>query len=80
MLTLITKKIALYFIRKYAKDAVVEGAKALVASTKNTIDDEILDAFLGQAVKSKGNALNPMFKDGIMKSLTSGTSTKKAYL
>ena len=64
-------------IKKYAKEAVIEGAKELVKRTDTKIDDELLDIFLTEATRSNGNSMSPLFKNSIIKSLKSNRN--KSY-
>ena len=66
MIEIFLKKIAVYFFNKYASEAIEYGAKALVKSTDNGIDDEILNIFLDEAVKSKRNKLGQNIKDKLI--------------
>jgi len=52
---------------KIAREAVAYGAKKLVESTDNGIDDKLIDIFLDEAVKSKRNSLHGEIKDIFMK-------------
>jgi len=66
MFGVIMKYIGVYFIEKYAADAVELGARKLVESTDNGIDDKLLEVFLDEAVKSKRNNLTSELKQVII--------------
>jgi hypothetical protein len=60
-----------FFIKYYAKESIEYAVKYIVKSTDNKIDDELLNTFLLESSKSKGNKLTVNMVDEFMNILTS---------
>ena len=70
MWTMLLKAIIAFAGSEIGKEAIKLGAKKLVDSTDNGIDNEILDVFLDSAVKSNRNSMKRNVKNTIMNELT----------
>jgi hypothetical protein len=54
------------FIKYYARESIEYAVKSIVKSTNNKIDDELLNTFLLESSKSKGNKLTASMVDEFM--------------
>ena len=60
-----------FFVKYCARESIVYSIQYIVKSTDNKIDDELLNTFLLESSKSKGNKLTVSMVDEFMNILSS---------